>query len=229
MLKSKSSIQFLPNIPNDLIATQDVLSSDFLESMITHRFRLFEQSNIFSICFLGRVSPEKGLLELIKSVSTIAKKSSFKIQFNVMGLASNSTYIQAINSYLADFASDKLMVSFHGLIDRPNLIRYMKNNMISIFPSKGENYCHAIAESLSVAIPVIYSNIPYWRKYRQIEFQGENTLPPILEFDSSQQSIANIIEGYASYSLNEYLTIAFNARSVFDSELKYASSNVQIS
>lgn len=218
---SYSNYIILPNIPTDISSS----TVSYSLSVAKSRFLSFRKSQILKICFLGRVSEEKGIGDLIDCLSDL--DSSISIDLNVYGQIGDRS-LRIINS--ANNATSKhINVIFHGLKARSELSEFILGNHISIFPSRGENYCHALAECLSCCLPTFFSNIPYWSDFSSCLQRERPFSQGLMEIKSITKDIQVLLKTFSDLTLDEYMKCCRSARAIFDRELTRSASELTTS
>jgi len=217
----------LPNIPNDLLAHRSY--HDDHHSTYLNRFDQFKQTRTLSLCYLGRLSPEKGICELIKTLASFADAYT-KVNLSLYG-APSAGHLQFINHTIENYPNSNLSVCIEGLVSREKLVSCLNSHLVAIFPSKGENYCHSLAECLSIGLPVIYSGIPFWSKYlttiRYDDF-GPDKLPlyPIYDYADDTTNLITYMRSLSNVQSPSYVELCCDARSIFENEYNNSSENL---
>ena len=130
------------------------------------------EDNILRILFLGRVAPEKNPIALLKSLQS----ATFKIEVTFCGSNNEGDYCMQFQNELI-----KLPICVNTIIigDLPHneLGSLFQKNDILALPSLGENFGHAIFESMAFGLPVIIGNNTPWKdlEARQAGFEIEPT------------------------------------------------------
>jgi glycosyltransferase involved in cell wall biosynthesis len=135
-------IQIIPNLPKKTSG-----------EMVTPKTR-----GELKLVFLGRISPEKNLLGALSILSSI---NSGNIKFSIYGSVYNEEYWRDCQGIIKKLNCE---VEYFGNIDSNKVQSVLKENHFLFLPTKGENYGHAIVESLQSMTPVIISNKTPWRK-----------------------------------------------------------------
>lgn len=111
-----------------------------------------------SIIFIGRIHPIKNLdflLELLREVNSF-------IRLTVVGSEEDKNYTEKCRS-LADRLPTNIKVTFLGEKPHEELPAIIQQHHLLALPSKGENFGHAIFESLQQGRPVLISDQTPWR------------------------------------------------------------------
>lgn len=121
-------------------------------------------SDKLKVIFLSRISPKKNLDFAIKALSLTVKD----IQFDIYGPTEDQSYWQECQTLIAQLPSN-VAVNYCGSVMPSETQTVFSQYDLFFFPTRGENYGHVIAESLSVGTPVLLSDQTPWRN---LESQG---------------------------------------------------------
>ncbi|MES2618281.1 MAG: glycosyltransferase [Bacteroidota bacterium] len=142
----KMTIAVVPNIPVSPVSWQS------LES------KTFKKNNILTVLFLGRISPEKNPMALVKALQTI--KDNISVKFIGSGIT-----IEYTNSFQEAIEKLPANVKIQWIKEMPHrdILRNMSETDVMVLPSHGENFGHAIFESFANGVPVIIGNNTPWK------------------------------------------------------------------
>ncbi|EGT3583932.1 MULTISPECIES: glycosyltransferase family 4 protein [Klebsiella] len=102
------------------------------------------------IVYVGRLTPEKGLVEFIKKIN---KETKQVIHFHIYGAGESADAIKSLK------CRKDLEVIFHGFIDRGTLITEISKYHIFVLPSIWlENAPVSIVEAAAAGLPIIVPN-----------------------------------------------------------------------
>lgn len=110
------------------------------------------------LCFLGRVHPIKNLLWLLQSMKAI----DCRCHLVVAGPIEDQRYYEQCRSAVEKLPSS-VTVEFVGAKTEAEVRELLLASDAMILPTLGENFGHAIFESLAVGTPVIISDQTIWR------------------------------------------------------------------
>jgi len=111
-----------------------------------------------SLIYFSRISPEKGLLEIIRELDSL----KIDFIFNVYGGAVSNAYYSKCKA-AASSSNLKNKVFFRGPYERSEIPRISSNSDIFIYRPIAENFSHAFFEALMCGIiPIVPSSMP-WR------------------------------------------------------------------
>jgi len=152
-LEEKSeSEKALPNIQNFSII------SNFSAEYTFQTERVEKKVNEINLFFLGRISPEKNLqyaLECLVQINEVI------VNFDIFGEVYNHKYWLDCKELIKKLPIN-IRVNYFGFI-KPNELKFKLGNYHYLFlPTAGENFGHAISESLQAGIPVIISDKTPW-------------------------------------------------------------------
>ncbi len=116
-----------------------------------------KQNNTLRVVFLSRISEKKNLDFALKVLSQL----DIKIAFNIYGPVDNRKYWRRCQG-LIESTGEEVSVSYEGAVSHDNVGKIFSNHDIFFFPTKGENYGHAIFEALSSGCPPLISDQTPW-------------------------------------------------------------------
>jgi glycosyltransferase involved in cell wall biosynthesis len=107
--------------------------------------------------FISRISPKKNLDLALAAVGRVSEP----IVFDIYGPLENSTYWSKCQALIAQLPRH-VRVEYRGELTPANVRRTFSLYDAFVFPTRGENFGHVIAESLSASCPVICSDKTPW-------------------------------------------------------------------
>lgn len=150
-------------------------------------------SDNLRIVFLSRISPKKNLDFALRILASVKSK----VIFDIYGPTEDQEYWDVCADLIKNL-SDNITVSYCGSIKPEQVKEIFSNYDLFFFPTRGENYGHVIAESLSVGTPVLISDQTPWQKLSDDELGWD------LPLDSKELFVEKI-ELLASMPLDERL------------------------
>lgn len=110
------------------------------------------------LLFLGRISPEKNPVAVIMAL----KEVSFPVSIHFIGSSINSDYQALFEKGLSELPGN---IEHHWIKELPHerIQQQFRTTDVMILPSHGENFGHAIFESLANAVPVIIGDNTPWK------------------------------------------------------------------
>lgn len=113
--------------------------------------------NPLKLIFLSRISEEKNLDFAISVLS----KVSVELHFDIYGPISNDEYWNKCSKLIEKLPSN-IKVNYNGIVKPDDVREVISKYDLFFLPTKGENYGHVIAESLSSGTPVLISDKTPW-------------------------------------------------------------------
>ena len=147
----KSEIEIVPNIPISPIDTNEIWNKKWRSS-----------DNCLRLLFLGRISPEKNPITLIKAL----KNLTFQIHVHFVGSCIDNSYKQLFDKEISELPSH-IHYKWTEEIPHHKLNQVFFETDLMVMPSLGENFGHSIFESFAHAIPVIIGNNTPWKNIRE--------------------------------------------------------------
>lgn len=177
----KSTIHVVSNIPLSPINTNEIDKKKWRS--VNHSLRL---------TFLGRISPEKNPLGLLKALKLI--KTNLQVQF--VGACIDTIYKQQFESHLKDLPTN-IVVNWKEEVPHHQLTSVFNETDVMVLPSLGENFGHSIFESFAHSVPVIIGNNTPWKNIKE-KFAGIEINP------NDTQELINAIQFFDSLDYNQF-------------------------
>lgn len=114
---------------------------------------------VFTLAFIGRIAPEKNPLSLIEALKNI--KVPLRVVF--CGGSNNPSYLQTFKDQLRTLPHN-IQSEYHPEMSHQDIQNILSVTDIMALPSLGENFGHAIYESLVAGVPVIIGNNTPWKQ-----------------------------------------------------------------
>lgn len=114
--------------------------------------------NALRIVFLSRVSPKKNLDFALRILGRVAAK----VVFDIYGPLGDSDYWGKCQELMRSLPPN-IRVSYCGEVGHHDVGATFARYDLFLFPTRGENYGHVVAESLMVGTPVLLSDQTPWR------------------------------------------------------------------
>jgi glycosyltransferase involved in cell wall biosynthesis len=137
-------IVLLPNIPAAVEAEPEPVS---------------KSSGIARLCFVGRIHPTKNLLWLLHQLARV----EHPVQLTVIGPDEEAAYSAECRQAAASLPA-RHSVTFTGPLAESEVRKSLAATDALVLPTQGENFGHAIFESLAIGRPVIISDQTIWRQ-----------------------------------------------------------------
>ena len=116
-----------------------------------------EEGRPLALVSLGRIVEHKGLHLVLEGLADM----SSQVTLDVYGPDEDEVYMTRCKDAL-DRLPKTVTVRFHAAVPHENVRDVLAGYDALVMPTAGENFGHVIAESLSVACPVICSNTTPW-------------------------------------------------------------------
>lgn len=154
-----------------------------------------KKKDSLEMVFIGRIHPIKNL-DFLLSVLADCKK---KIKLTLIGPAEDEGYWQHCNQMIKSLPSNIQVVHLHD-VPHNEITDLILNNHIFTLPTKGENFGHAIFESLAAGRPVLISDQTPWRN---LENERAGWDVPLSEKTKFSQ-IVDLVAEMDETTLNEW-------------------------
>jgi glycosyltransferase involved in cell wall biosynthesis len=152
------------------------------------------------ICFLSRISPKKNLLFCME----VLKRTNVDIEFDVYGASDDKAYWEQCLE-LAKELPKTCRFQHKGVVGRNALGKTLLSYDFFFLPTLGENFGHAIIESLHFGVPVLISDQTPWD---DVEKEGCGWAIPLTDIDAYVAAI----EQMGLKDSNDREKISSNAR-----------------
>jgi glycosyltransferase involved in cell wall biosynthesis len=123
---------------------------------------LFNNSDFstLKLVSISRVSAIKNIHFLIEVLQS--KTYSKPIVLDVFGMLEDDTYYKLCVNSIKQHPNTNVTINFKGEINPSDISETLANYHFGVYPTKNENFGHAIVESLSHGLPVIISDKTPW-------------------------------------------------------------------
>ena len=119
-----------------------------------------KQSGLLRCLYLSRISPKKNLEFLLNLPLEV--KSGFRIILDIYGEPENPEYGNWCRELSEPLRQKGVDISWVGYITPEEVLETIRKYHLFILPTRGENFGHAIFESLSAGRPVLISDQTPW-------------------------------------------------------------------
>lgn len=109
------------------------------------------------LVFIGRISPKKNLDLTLTALGSLSQP----VEFDIYGPVEDARYWSRCQSLIGRLPSN-VLVSYKGQLTPAEVRRTFSDYDAFVFPTRGENFGHVIAESLSASCPVLCSDETPW-------------------------------------------------------------------
>ncbi|MGC5703641.1 glycosyltransferase family 4 protein [Pseudomonas sp. NFXW11] len=149
---SDASIRIAKDLPR-----KENQSRDFFLSS-----RLAETESL-RVIFLSRISPMKNLDFAIQ----VLKEVKSKVFFDIYGPKEDLSYWARCETLITQLPNN-IVTNYCGSIPPEQVKEKFSRYDLFLFPTRGENYGHVIAESISAGTPVLLSDRTPWRDLEEL-------------------------------------------------------------
>ena len=118
-----------------------------------------ETGGVLRIVFLSRISRMKNLDYALRVLS----RCITPVRLDIWGTIEDAGYWRACEKLVQDLPSN-VQASYRGVAHHEDVLNILAGYDLFFLPTRGENYGHVIAESLSVGTPVLISDQTPWRE-----------------------------------------------------------------
>lgn len=169
------------------------------------------------ITFVGRISPEKNILNLVRAIQVLDQKG-YDINLSLNGAGNNKVYLEEVNRLISDLKLDNT-VQYNG--PTKDVLEVYSNSDLLCLVSFFEGFSNVLSEAICAGIPVVASDI------EENRFLVEDGINGFLIDPNDYKSLASGIEKFLKLTPSEREIIAGNnkrkALAVFDEEKVYQS------
>jgi glycosyltransferase involved in cell wall biosynthesis len=117
-----------------------------------------KEVGVLKLVSVGRIAPEKGTLNGLNALAA----QNGHIQLDLYGTCYNEGYWNECLQVIAQLPSN-IKVNYHGPCPSEDVANHLISAHALLLPSEGENYGHAIVESLGQGRPVLISKHTPWQ------------------------------------------------------------------
>ena len=121
-----------------------------------------KEINKLKLVFISRISPKKNLEFAIECLNNFASqsKANYKVKFDIFGTSEDLAYLNKCKSLVKNFSN--MDINFYNEIYPDDIPETLSQYHVFFLPTKGENFGHAIVESMQVGLlPLISNNTPW--------------------------------------------------------------------
>jgi len=158
-------------------------------------------SGLLRVVYMSRITKYKNLHILLSALSSC--KSS--ISFDIYGPIEDNTYWAYCLDLIRKHPLSR-MIAYMGIVDHASVVSILSSYDLFALPTSGENFGHAIFESLISGTPVLISNATPWQSSR---CGAINTISHHKPYDWSK-----FIDLFAAKSSEEHIQARLEARDI---------------
>ena len=109
----------------------------------------------YSAVYFGRLSREKGLVDLLRAWSIISQKEP-RARLTLIGMPDNHEIFATVNKYIAEHRN----VDYLGYLPAEKLYREVVRHHVLIYPSYRDSFSLTVLEALALGLGVVAYDIP---------------------------------------------------------------------
>jgi len=168
---------------------------------------------------VARIAKEKGALYTLQALVLI-NKLDVVIELDFYGALYDTEYWKECERLILKLPKN-IIVNYKGNINGNQLFSTLQQYHFLILPSEGENYGHAILESLSAGLPVIISNNTPWTNLESKKIGWDVDIRKIENLRIAiEKSIDMNADVYQQYALN---AVSFANTIIYDKKVKQSN------
>ena len=130
-----------------------------------------QDRSMVRVVFLSRITPMKNLDYALQIMTSVC----VNVVFDIYGPKEDVTYWKKCKK-LIDKLPDNILCNYRGIVEPDNVICIFSKYDLLFLPTRGENFGHVIAESLSVGTPVLISDKTPWHNLKNNKLGEELSL-----------------------------------------------------
>lgn len=195
------------------------LASNFPGIIKDYPGSIKKKKNELSIIFIGRLHPVKNLDFLLQ----VLKKVVGTVTLTIVGNAEDENYVNQCKNIVKNLP-DSIQVRFEGEIPNNELGKIINQHHIFALPTQGENFGHAIFESLAAGKPVLISDQTPWRNLSKAKAGWDISLQQPDQFTAALQKAVMLDQ--EEYDILSRGAWQFVRQFVQQSELQTAYNNI---
>lgn len=138
------------------------------------------------VIFLSRIAPVKNLDFALSILSEVTSK----VKFDIYGPIEDNEYWEHCQSLIDNLPSN-IVVEYRGAVEARDIVRTFRKYDLFLFPTRGENYGHVIAESLMAGTPVLISDQTMWKTIDDLNLGWQFPLCSPSTFAAKVQEMAD--------------------------------------
>lgn len=173
------------------------------------------------IIFISRISPKKNLAGAI----SVLERVTVPVRFTVYGPIEDEAYWKECRDEMGKLPPN-ISVTYGGALQPDAVPAELSKNDLLLFPTRGENFGHVIAEALFSGVPVLVSDQTPWRNLEAHGLGWDLPLPDTSSFSDRIEACAKLepaeylewrmrIQEWASVNIVKETVLADN-RALFD-------------
>ncbi|NUM49603.1 MAG: glycosyltransferase [Flavobacteriales bacterium] len=195
-----NSVCFAPNIPSVPLEKVNSLKKEI------------EKLNLLTV---ARIAPEKNILYALEVLSNI----QCEIHYTLIGPVYNATYWKECEMKIKQMPKN-IQIQFLNALPPAEIEKHYQTNHVFFLPSTGENFGHAIFNSLANGRPVVISDKTPWQAHQEKNGVYSSSL-------DKQKNFVNTIHHLAAFNQEEFDTLCENSLNFAQAYLEKSESKVK--
>ena len=175
------------------------MASNFPGMLKDYPGSIVKKENELSVIFIGRLHPVKNLDFLLLAFKPVKGN----VSLTIVGSAEDEAYTGYCKSITGEYP-DNIKVRFTGEIPNDQLPAIIAQHHIFALPTKGENFGHAIFESLAAGRPVVISDQTPWRNLSDAQAGWDISL-------QQPEKFTEVFQRILAFNQAEYDTWSYKA------------------
>ena len=155
-----------------------------------------------SLIFFSRIVPMKNVATVIKAMALLPEN----VRLSIAGPIGDAKYWARCLSLIDDLGNQE-SVSYVGTVPADSAVRFLSRFDLFVLPTLGENFGHAVLESLAAGTPVIVGQDTPWH---QVEAAGAGWMCD----PASPEEVASLIQRHMALDGDARLGMRSAARDV---------------
>lgn len=145
-------------VPTSRVKIAIDLPERSLVDVFSPAVNLDKAGGVLKVIFISRLSPKKNLDYALQVLAFVGQR----VQFDIYGPKEDVAYWASCERLIAGLPKN-VNCNYCGSVEPSEVKRVFSGYDLFFFPTRGENYGHVIAESISVGTPVLLSDQTPWR------------------------------------------------------------------
>lgn len=195
------------NYKKPIIVAGNGLDTNLIESQI-NSLKNIKASN--HICYFGRLSPTKGVLDFPILLSEVIKKYP-KIHLDLIGIVQPGIKEILIKKFNQNNCQGHYTI--HNFIDNKiDIFKIILKSKVIVFPSYEEGWGISLFESIMTKRPVVAYNLPIFKEI----FKNKLETAPIGNIQILSQKTIKFIKNYSLQSTKKYIDVCYQTAKKYD-------------
>lgn len=202
MMGMAGGIHVAPDMPTAFVRSHRAVSEDTAAEGAGH----------LRVLYLGRISREKNLDYSLR----VLREVTVPVLFDVYGPEEDASYWRECQQLIAQLPGT-VKVRYRGAVRPEQVPAVLAQYDLMLMPTTGENYGHAIIESLMAGTPVLISDRTPWRELARDGLGWDLSLDQPAEYARKLDELATVEPGERAARrapIRENMTVRLNLAQV---------------